>query len=411
MMRPFFVTYQEAVDWLFQQIPNFQKSGGTAYKPGLERIKNFCAYIGNPQEQIQSIHIAGTNGKGSVAHSMAAALQMHDLKVGIFTSPHISDFTERIKINGEFIPQDSVLSFLNEHHEYILNAQLSFFEVTTALAFEYFNFARVDVAIIETGMGGRLDSTNIILPLISIITQIGLDHQQFLGDSITLIASEKAGIIKSDTTVVIGKKQKGTSEVFRSKATEMRAKLIYAGHEKFTSDLIARYQNENLNTAFTALKCIQENFQLKEDVIRKGFESICQLTGFKGRFQKISDHPLVIMDAAHNEDGVSALVQEINQFEDREIALLYGASRDKAIQKILQLIPMNIPLYFCQFHSDRSLLINDFKTQSKSLDRQINTFHSPTAALEHLTNRNTEVIIIFGSFFLMDEVIRFFDKP
>jgi len=408
MMRPFFVTYQEAVDWLFQQIPNFQKSGGTAYKPGLERISNFCAYLGNPQDKIQCIHIAGTNGKGSVAHSMSAALQMNELTVGIFTSPHISDFTERIKINGEFITQDAVLSFLNEHHAYIEKAQLSFFEVTTALAFHYFDAAQVDIAIIETGMGGRLDSTNIITPLVSVITHIGLDHQQFLGDTLPLIAAEKAGIIKSGVPVVIGKKQIETTAVFESQAAKMNAPLTYALQQQFKSDLMAHYQQENLSTAYAALQCIKKQFNLEDELIKKGFESIAELTNFRGRFQKINNQPLVIMDAAHNEDGVKALTQEMEQFGDKKITVLYGASNDKAVEKILQLIPKEISINFCEFNSERSMRINQFEEYSQDLSHQINTFSSPTTALENIMKSEAEIVFIFGSFFLMDEVIRFF---
>lgn len=408
MMRPFFMTYQDAVEWLFQQIPNFQKTGADAYKPGLERVNAFCKELGNPQNNFNSVHLAGTNGKGSVAHIMASALQANGLQVGVFTSPHIRDFKERIKINGTYISESYVLNFINQQKDFILKQQLSFFEITATLAFDYFAKQKVDIAIIETGLGGRLDATNVIQPILSVITNIGLDHQQFLGDTLQEIATEKAGIIKPNTPVVIGKLQQTVNEVFERKAKACQSEITYVAMHTFDSDLKASYQQENICTAYTALKVLSSSINLKDEKTLKGFRQVGLSTKFMGRFQEISTKPQVILDAAHNEDGVQILMNEIEQLKASKVHLIYGASSDKKVSDIIRLIPKAYHLHFCEFNSERSMKTKDFKNQVEGLRPNITTHPTPTAALNYIEIQETEVLIIFGSFFLMEEVLDYY---
>ena len=377
------MTYQEAIDKLFTSLPMYQRQGKAAYKSNLDNTHLLDSHFGHPHLNYPTIHVAGTNGKGSVSHMIASVLQASGLKTGLYTSPHLLDFRERIRINGQSIPEDEVSAFVSGNQEIIRDVQPSFFEMTVALAFDYFAREQVDVAVIETGMGGRLDSTNIIMPVLSVITNISLDHTEFLGTHPRSIAREKGGIIKEKVPLVIGRAEEPTEEVLRSLALERDAPVvcadqIYETHfrtlnldgsmqlrfskkgsssiESISCDLSGEYQQENIITAFTALEQLQKlNWKISESHIQEGFASVIASTGIMGRWHTIGHNPRSICDTAHNVDGIAAVISQIKQIPWLRLHMVWGLVDDKDLDMILPLLPQEAIYYFTRSSVPRSM--------------------------------------------------------
>lgn len=337
--------YSEAIEYLYNARPPFHQVGASAYKPGLETTLRLMAHVGNPHLQLQAIHVAGTNGKGSTSHLIAAALQASGRKVGLFTSPHLVSLTERIRINGVPIPEEVVAAFVTEHKDFLDALQPSFFETMTALGFWYFVQQKVDVAVVEVGLGGRLDSTNVLTPILSVITNIGLDHTEFLGNTLTQIAREKAGIIKPGVPVVIGESHPQTMNVFLSKAQECGSEIYFADQCEYLRrtrlrfapecDLHGIYQEHNLQTAFVALR----ELGIKNEEIRKGFEKVCTMTGLRGRWEVLQEQPLVICDTGHNSHGIQYVARQLKDLQTNQVWLVFGMVNDKDTEVVMRLLP------------------------------------------------------------------------
>ena len=354
--------YQETLTYLYEQVPMFQRVGGSAYKEGLDNTKALDAHFGHPHHSFRTIHVAGTNGKGSVSHTLAAVLQSAGYKTGLYTSPHLVDFRERIRINGTPISKDYVVSFVEHERSFFEPLCPSFFELTTAMAFKYFADEQVDVAVIEVGLGGRLDCTNIIMPDLSIITNISFDHVQFLGDSLGKIASEKAGIIKHNIPVVIGETTPETKPVFMAKATEVGAPIYFAeenNREDYPGveyELKGIYQEKNKRTLFTALPLLKEaGYHFDEENVREGFAHVVELTGLMGRWQKLHDHPTLVCDTGHNVGGITYVVEQLRQQSCNQLRIVIGMVNDKDISGVLALLPKEAIYYFTQASVNRAL--------------------------------------------------------
>jgi dihydrofolate synthase / folylpolyglutamate synthase len=403
------MTYTETTDWLFSQLPNYQLQGGSAYKPGLENTLALLQQAGNPEKNLRFIHIAGTNGKGSVSHMLASIFMANGYKTGLFTSPHLHDFRERIKINGRMISEDFVVRFVEHYKRGWSFISPSFFEITAAMAFAAFNENKCDICIIETGLGGRLDSTNVITPHISIITNIGFDHTAFLGDTLEKIAFEKAGIIKEKVPVVIGETTPETKAVFEKIAAEKKAPVYFAPAPAWVeTDLAGSFQQKNASTVMTAVRVLQEiGFTLDNEKTAEGLRNVSVTTSFSGRFQKLHECPAVIVDAAHNADGVKILFAEILQMPYEKLHMVYGAANDKDIDKIAKLFPKDAVYYFSEFDSKRTVKTEDFEELANRHGLQAEFFsHSGdaiAAAYENAGER--DLIVVFGSFYLIQEVL------
>ena len=339
------MTYSEAVSYLYNARPPFHIVGAAAYKPGLENTLRLMAHFGNPHEHLHAIHIAGTNGKGSTSHLIAAALQASGRKVGLFTSPHLVSLTERIRINGTPIAEAEIAAFIGQNKTFLDELQPSFFETTTAIAFAYFVREKVDIAVIEVGLGGRLDSTNVLTPILSVITNIGLDHTEFLGTTLSQIASEKAGIIKPHVPVVIGESDEQTRPVFENRAAECDAPIYFADECEYLRrtrhkvapecELQGNYQEHNLQTAFVALR----ELRIKNDAIREGFAHVCATTGLRGRWETLNEHPLIICDTGHNSHGLRFVAQQLSELTNPNIYIVFGQVNDKDTATSLALLP------------------------------------------------------------------------
>lgn len=405
------MTYQEIVDWLFQQIPNYQKQGGSAYKPGLDGVLTLLEKTNNPFRELKTIHIAGTNGKGSVSHILSAILQAHGYKVGLFTSPHIKDFRERIKINGEPIEANFVVDYFNRNKGGIEELGASFFEITTALAFEAFSYKNCDISIIETGLGGRLDSTNVIRPEISVITNIGMDHVAFLGNTLEKIAGEKAGIIKDKVPVVIGDCLEELYPVFKTIANEKASPIhfAHAGGELpfYNTDLLGSFQQRNIHTAIAAAKVLSKIWSLDDKLIELSLKNVIGRSGFMGRMQQISEQPRIIVDAAHNKEGIEGLLKEVQKLDYEHLRIVYGASNDKDWQSILANFSSKHSYYFTTFDSKRSITRGDFEKELKKIELNHEIFENPSAALNKCKSdaQTNDLILVCGSFYLMEKII------
>ncbi|WP_027421016.1 bifunctional folylpolyglutamate synthase/dihydrofolate synthase [Crocinitomix catalasitica] len=408
--------YQSAIDWLFIQIPNYQKQGATAYKPGLERIQNLLTHLGNPELKVKSIHIAGTNGKGSVSHIFSSVLQHAGYKVGLFTSPHIFDFRERIKINGELIDESFVLDFIQGNREYFETHEISFFEITTAMAFLAFAENDCDVMVIETGLGGRLDASNVINPALSIITNIGIDHTQFLGNTISAIAREKAGIIKQNTPVVIGQTQSESVEVFEEVAKSKQASIRFADKTPLNhlkTDLLGKFQQRNIHTVLSGVEVLREkNWTISENDFNQGIETVIKTTNFFGRLHLIKHAPDIIVDAAHNVAGIKNLIFEINQMNYSDVHLIYGASDDKEVDEIFKILPKQYKYYFSEFNSKRSVKKEIFDGFAKENKLNYLVFNDLSSAIMQVQKKanTTDLILICGSFYLFEKINEIFFK-
>lgn len=334
--------YQETLNWMFSQLPMYQKIGAAAYKKDLYNTIKLAEYLNNPEKKFKSIHVAGTNGKGSTSSMIASILQEAGYKVGLYTSPHLKDFRERIKINGKEISQDFVIDFIDRNKSFFEENHLSFFEMTVGLAFEYFAKETVDVAVIEVGLGGRLDSTNIINPLVSVITNIGFDHVALLGDTYEAIAFEKAGIIKPNVPVIIGEYTNETKPVFINKAKQTNSEIIFASEihtNDIISDLNGNYQIHNKKTAAATIDVLRRYFSVSEEAERKGFANVIRNTNLQGRWQILNQKPLVVTDTAHNADGLNAVMKQISEQTYKKLYFVFGVVNDKDLSEILPLLP------------------------------------------------------------------------
>ncbi|EKU88013.1 bifunctional folylpolyglutamate synthase/dihydrofolate synthase [Bacteroides oleiciplenus] len=354
--------YQNTLLYLYNSVPMFQQVGGSAYKEGLENTLTLDEHFGHPHRNFHSIHVGGTNGKGSCSHTLAAILQEAGYKVGLYTSPHLVDFRERIRVNGQTIPEDYVVKFVEEEREFFEPLHLSFFELTTAMAFRYFSDEHVDVAVIEVGLGGRLDCTNIIQPDLCIITNISFDHTQFLGDTLEKIAGEKAGIIKSKTPVVIGETTPETKSVFTKKALEVGAPIFFAEENEKNNypglecELKGLYQVKNTRTLLTAIPQLQKiGYKLNEQAVRSGFAHVCELTGLMGRWQKLQDTPTLICDTGHNVGGITYITEQLKEQSYRKLHMIIGMVNDKDIRGVLALLPKDAKYYFTKANVKRAL--------------------------------------------------------
>jgi len=360
------MNYPETLKYLYEQLPVFQRQGATAYKEGLENTLTLDAHFGHPHRKFRTIHVAGTNGKGSVSHTLAAILQTAGYKVGLYTSPHLLDFRERIRVNGAQIPEAYVVDFVAQERGFFEPLHPSFFELTTALAFKYFAEAEVDVAVIEVGLGGRLDCTNIISPDLSIITNISLEHTQFLGDTLAKIASEKAGIIKPHTPVVIGETTPETRPVFLQKALAEQAPIYFAeenGREDYPGvvpELKGYYQQKNTRTLFTALTVLRDlGYRFDATMVRYGFGHVTQLTGLMGRWQQLRSRPTLLCDTGHNVGGMTYVAEQLKQEHYRQLRIVIGVVNDKDVRGMLSLLPRDAQYYFTKASIQRALPEHD----------------------------------------------------
>lgn len=429
------MTYQETIDYLYAQLPMFSRIGSAAYKTDLHNTIALCNALDNPQHKFKSIHIAGTNGKGSTSHMLAAMLQQAGYKTGLYTSPHLKDFRERIKINGEMVSETFVVDFVKKTKELSERIEPSFFELTVAMAFEYFAIEEVDIAVIETGLGGRLDSTNIITPILSVITNIGYDHMNILGDTLEKIAYEKAGIIKPGIPVVIGEYLPETKPVFINKAKETKSPVYFPqdgytvsnittsayklscdvtsaanNHsEKFTLDLNGLYQVKNLRTVVCAEGVLlQLGYNITEEAEKYALANVKKLTGLHGRWDVIAEQPMIVLDVAHNEDGIKHLLWQLsaigNQFE--KLHIVTGMVKDKDVDKVLALLPKEATYYFTHAHIPRALPAAELKEKATIYSLHGNVFENVNDAIEKAKANASpkDMILVCGSVFLVGEV-------
>jgi dihydrofolate synthase/folylpolyglutamate synthase len=403
------MNYTQTLDYLFGRLPIYQRIGAAAYKADIGNIVAATKHLKNPHTQFKSIHIAGTNGKGSTAHMLASILQESGVNVGLYTSPHLKDFRERIKINGEMITQKEVVNFVKENQVFFEKMELSFFEFTVAMAFDYFAKKKVDIAIIETGLGGRLDSTNIINPELAIITNISLDHTNLLGDTIEKIAIEKAGIIKKETPVIIGRRQKKINSIFKDIAKEKNANLIYATPQKgYISDLKAEYQKENINIVITAIKQLQKHgWAITENDIEYGLLKTVANTQLSGRWQTLSSNPQIICDTAHNEDGIKEIAKQLSNSKYNQLHIVFGTVDDKNLDTILPYLPKDAKYYFCNANIVRAMNAEYLKQKAAKHQLKGRIFSSVREALKCAKdNANPkDLIFVGGSTFVVAEVV------
>ena len=464
------MTYSETLDYLFNSLPMYHRIGQAAYKADITNTVSLMHHLGNPERRFRSIHVAGTNGKGSVSHMLASILMQAGYKVGLYTSPHLVDFRERIRINGAMIPQEEVTRFVELHKDYMQSLQLSFFEMTVGLAFDYFATQQVDVAVVEVGMGGRLDSTNVIMPDLSIITNIGFDHTQFLGNTLPLIAGEKAGIIKPGVPVVIGESHPETRPVFEQKAAEMGAPIYFADdryriiaqpeppslassdlqftvekmgiengelrienypsaaalnvtgdtpaqfsilNSQFTCPLSGSYQLKNLATLFQALELLPTvGYTISPDNIRNGIARVVQDTGLHGRWEKMDEHPLTICETAHNADGVRAMLQKLGEIPYHHLHLIYGCVNDKDFRSILQMFPHDrTTYYYTQPSVPRALPVAQLAEAAASCGMAGLPFATVGEAIRiarAAADPRHDLVLVTGSIFLVADAVEYY---
>lgn len=402
------MTYQQTLDWMFAQLPMYQREGKVAFKKDLTNTLAFSKELNFPERKFKAIHVGGTNGKGSTSHMLASILQESGYKVGLYTSPHLKSFTERIRMNGDEIPPEKIISFIAQHKDFIQRQGLSFFEMTVGLAFDFFANERVDIAVIEVGLGGRLDSTNIITPEVSVITNIGLDHTQFLGETLPEIASEKAGIIKSNIPVVIGEEQQEVKNVFIAKAEEKKAPISFATaiDENYKTDLLGHYQKKNIKTAVAAIKKLK-GFCISEEHIKKGLLNVVKNTSLKGRWQVLQENPKVVCDTAHNKEGLSIVLDQLETAAFKKIHFVLGVVSDKDLEVILSLFPKEATYYFCKPNIPRGLSEEILQEKAICFGLLGEKYSSVKEAYENaLLNANQEAVIyVGGSTFVVAEII------
>ncbi|WP_394775241.1 bifunctional folylpolyglutamate synthase/dihydrofolate synthase [Flavobacterium sp.] len=405
------MNYQETTNWMFNQLPMYQLQGASAYKEDLTNIKVLAAHLDHPEKQLKCIHVAGTNGKGSTSHMLASVLQEAGYKVGLYTSPHLKDFRERIKINGEEISEDFVCEFVAKHKDFFEANDMSFFEMSVGLAFDYFASEKVDIAIIEVGLGGRLDATNIITPLVSVITNIDLDHTQFLGNTPALIAGEKAGIIKPNIPIVIGEYTNETQPVFLAKAEENKAPIFFASDlisEVFPSDLIGDYQFHNKKTVQQTIAVLnsQNEFKVSNESLKQGLLHVVKNTGLQGRWQQLGENPKIICDTAHNKHGLAVVMNQIQKETFENLHIVLGVVNDKDLDSILPLFPKNARYYFCRPDSSRGLATEILKEAAEKynlIGKKYDSVDLAFAEAKKNASKN-DFIYVGGSTFVVAEL-------
>lgn len=404
------MTYQQTIDWLFKQLPMYQTQGASAYKKDLTNTILLAEHLNHPEKKLKCIHVAGTNGKGSTSHLLASVYQEAGYKVGLYTSPHLKDFRERIKINGKEISEEFVVDFVAENKSFFEENQLSFFEMTVGLAFDYFAKQKTDINIIEVGMGGRLDSTNIITPLVSVITNIGLDHTQFLGTTLEAIASEKAGIIKPKIPVVIGEYTNETKPIFIEKATETNSEIYFASdtiNEIFPSALLGDYQTANKRTVQQTISVLENELAISEIHIKNGFINVIKNTGLQGRWQQLGNNPKVICDTAHNSHGLKIVLNQIQKEKFEVLHFVLGVVNDKDLEEILPLFPKNAKYYFCRPNIPRGLdeeILREKASKFNVIGISYNSVSDAYADALKNADKN-DLIYIGGSTFVVAEVL------
>ncbi len=433
--------YQQILDYLYSQLPMYQRVGSAAYKKDLSRTLELDKYFGHPHRKFRSIHIAGTNGKGSVAHTLASILHEAGYKVGLYTSPHYLDFRERIRINGQMVSKDYVVDFVRENKAFFDKVKPSFFEMTVAMAFEYFADQSVDIAVVEVGMGGRLDSTNIITPLVSVITNIGYDHTQFLGTTLPQIAREKAGIIKPRVPVVIGPMPASVQSVFLEVASEKDAPIyqaannysvensyltrdgklafsVYHRGKIFYRDLkfglIGQYQKMNIPVILQTIDVLRQYpyFKINQQAIEDGLERVVENTGIMGRWQVISHSPLIVCDAGHNQDGIRQVVNQIKFQNYSRLHFIFGSVGDKDISSILRLLPRDAQFYFVRSSVDRSMPAEHLRAKASDYGLEGEAFDSVPEAIEKAIEQSQQKDMIFigGSTFVVADALKYFNE-
>ena len=405
------MNYQETTNWMFNQLPMYQLQGASAYKEDLTNIKLLAAHLDNPQNELKCIHVAGTNGKGSTSHMLSSVLQEAGYKVGLYTSPHLKDFRERIKINGKEISEDFVIEFIAKHKSFFEANDMSFFEMSVGLAFDYFAAEKVDIAIIEVGLGGRLDATNIITPLVSVITNIGLDHTQFLGNTLEAIAGEKAGIIKPNIPVVIGEYTDETKPVFLAKAEENNAPIYFASDlidQIYLSDLIGDYQFHNKKTVQQTISILnnETDFKISVEQLKEGLLNVVKNTGLQGRWQQLGESPTITCAPAHNKHGLSVVMNQLQHEKYEKLHIVLGVVNDKDLDSILPLFPKDAQYYFCNPDSSRALPAETLKNAAKKFSLIGEKYDSVEIAFAEAKKNASEndFIYVGGSTFVVAEL-------
>ncbi len=427
------MNYQETLDYMFSQLPMFQRIGSAAYKDNLDNTIAICKLLDHPENKFRSIHIAGTNGKGSTSHMIASILQDAGYRVGLYTSPHLKDFRERIKINGEMISESFVIDFVERYKNDFKKIQPSFFEMTVGLAFDYFSKSNIDIAVIEVGLGGRLDSTNVIKPELSIITNISFDHMALLGNTLEKIAKEKAGIIKKNVPVIIGETHPETKTVFETISSINNTSIVFADQELKTSNLrytpsllmdiqtnntiklkdleiglSGQYQEKNIKTVIIAVDhLIRKDFHITENNVRNGIKEVVKNTGLLGRWQKLSEFPLTIADTGHNEAGIKEVLEQISKTPHTHLHFVIGMVNDKDISTILKMLPKNATYYFCKANIPRALAAGELKQQAENVGLRGEVFKTVKEALEaaQLNAGTNDLVFVGGSTFTVAEVV------
>jgi dihydrofolate synthase / folylpolyglutamate synthase len=406
------MNYQETINWIFNQLPMYQLQGASAYKKDLTNAYLLSNHLGNPEKKLKCIHVAGTNGKGSSSHMLASILQEAGYTVGLYTSPHLKDYRERVKINGKEISEEFVCDFINTNKDFFESNDMSFFEMTVGLAFKYFEAKKVDIAIIEVGMGGRLDATNIITPLISVITNIGLDHTQFLGNTLEAIAFEKAGIIKPNIPVVIGEYTTETKSVFLQKASENKAEIYFASETiscNYLSDLIGDYQFLNKKTVLQTIAILnaQTTFKISENSTKTGLLAVVKNTGLLGRWQQLHDFPKVICDTAHNKNGLEMVLKQIQNEKFETLHFVLGVVNDKDLEEIVPLFPKNAFYYFCKPNIPRGLDASILQQKALEFNLIGNIYNSVSESYQAAMQNASidDFVYIGGSTFVVAEIL------
>lgn len=403
------MTYKATLDWMFVQLPMYQQKGKIAFNAKLDKTLQLAEHLNHPEKKFKSIHVGGTNGKGSSSHMLASILQEAGYKVGLYTSPHLKDFRERIRINGKTVSKKFVVNFIEDNRIFFEENKLSFFEMTVGMAFDYFAKKKVDIAIIEVGLGGRYDSTNIINPEVSLITNIGFDHTDILGDTLSEIAFEKAGIIKSNTPIVISETQEEIRAVFEKIAEEKESKLVLADKaidKEFETDLLGHYQVKNSKGVIAVLKELKV-FKVIKKHIKKGFLNVAENTGLMGRWQVLGENPKIICDTAHNTEGLSLVIEQIQQQKFNDLHIILGFVKDKDLDAVLPLFPKDATYYFCKPDIPRGLDVSALIDKAIDYDLKGDAYDSVSDALKAATDKASEKDFIFigGSNFVVAEVV------
>jgi dihydrofolate synthase/folylpolyglutamate synthase len=405
------MTYLDTVNWMFSQLPMYQQQGKSAYKKDLGNSIRLARHLKNPEKKFKSVHVAGTNGKGSTSHMLASVLQEAGYKVGLYTSPHLKDFRERIKINGKEVSKQFVIGFIKRNMLFLEANNLSFFELTVGMAFDYFAKQKVDIAIVEVGLGGRLDSTNIIIPEVSVITNIGFDHTQFLGTTLQAIAVEKAGIIKPNVPVIVGETQVETKPVFDKIASERQSDIYYADQRienSMASDLIGSYQTKNIKTVIQSLKILQSlRWQISNKNIADGLLHVVKNTGLKGRWQVLQNNPKVICDTAHNAEGLVYVLNQLCKESYNKMHIVLGVVNDKDLDSIIELFPKSALYYFCKPNIPRGKSENELAEYFLAKGFNGQSYKSVNIAYQKALKAAdlNDLIFVGGSTFVVAEII------